>query len=472
MTARLPERGRPADEILEEMATFGARDANYRDGRTWSLVYWAGDAHHELVRRAHDLYLAGNALNPMAFRSLKRMEAEVVQISAALLGGDAHTVGTMTSGGTESLLCAVYAARERAAAKWPWIRRPNAVVPVTIHPAVDKAAHAFGVRLKKARVDEHGRADVAHARRLVDRNTILMMGSAPSYPWGVVDPIPELAAIAAAKRVPFHVDACFGGFVLPWLERLGVPVPRWDLRVPGVTSISADLHKYGYAAKGASVVLYRDLELLKHQLFVETGWPGGIYASPTLAGTRPGGPIAAAWAALQGMGEEGYLAKAKEAWAVAEALRSGIADIPELRLLGLPHSTVVSYASADPAVDVYAVADQLEARGWSVDRQQKPPSIHCSANAANQPAVASYLADLREAVRAVKADPSLSTRGEAAVYGLMSSVPLAAVTRKAVRDVLAGMYAPGVTEAGVGGSDPNVETAARVLRKAKALVGR
>ncbi len=469
MRARIPTRGRPADGVLTDMESFRARDANYKGGRTFSLVYWAGDAHHDLLKRAHGMYMAENALNPMAFQSLKRMEAEVVEMTAGLLSAPPSAVGSMTSGGTESLMVAVFAARERARVKRPWVRRPNVVMPTTAHVALDKAAHWLGVRIKRVPVDAKGRADLRAVKRAVDRNTVLIVGSAPSYPWGVVDPIVEMAAIARRRRIPMHVDACFGGYILPWLERLGVWFPGWDFRVPGVTSISADVHKYGYAAKGASVLLYRDMDHMRHQFFVATHWPGGVYASPSMQGTRPGGPIAAAWAAMQGMGESGYLDKAREAWDAAERLRAGIRTLPGLRVLGLPHSTVVSYTSDDPGLDVYALADQLEAAGWHVDRQQDPPSIHCSVGAANAGVIDDYLADLGRAVSVVRADPSLATRGNAAMYGVIAAIPVRGLTDRAVRDAMAQMYAPGATTAAPG-VDATVERAARALKRVKDAV--
>ena len=439
----IPTAGLDADAIIAEARDYGQHDADFRGGRTWSLVYWAGEEHHHLVEKVHDLYLAHNALNPIAFQGLKRMETEVVQMCADLFHGPASTVGTMTSGGTESLLLMVKAYRDRARSKWPWIRRPNLVAPKTIHPAVAKGCHLFGVKLRTVKVDEHGHVDPRALRKALDRNTIAIAASAPQYVTGVVDPIPEIAALAARKGLPMHVDACFGGFILPWLEKHGVAMPPWDFRVPGVTSVSADLHKYGYAAKGASTLLFRDMSYLRHQFFASTDWPGGIYISPGLPGTRPGGPIAAAWAALQGMGEDGYMRLAGEAWEAATKLREGIAQIDGLRVLGgRPMSTVVTWSHSDPAVNVYAVADLMQAKGWGVDRQQHPASVHCTCNASNLPVIEQYLADLTEAVAHVRAHPELAKEGDAAVYGLMSRVPLRGMVKSAVLDVMEKMYAP------------------------------
>lgn len=463
MTARIPENGRSAEDVLADARAYIAHDADYRGGRTWSMVYWPGDAHHHLTEAANNLCLAQNALNPIAFKGLKRMETEVVQMCAHLLNGPPTTVGTMTSGGTESLLLAVKTYRDRARKKWPWIRRPVVVAPRTIHPAFNKAAHLFGVRLRTVPVSEDGLVDPEAIRKAICRNTVMIAASAPQYVTGAVDPIPAIAAIAERKRIPLHVDACFGGFILPWLERLGVVMPTWDFRVPGVTSISADLHKYGYAPKGASVLLFRHMADLRHQFFAATDWPGGIYISPGLPGTRPGGPIAAAWSSLLGMGEDGYLERAEGAWAVAEGLRAGIDAIDGLRVLGSPMSTIVTWTATDPAVNVYAVADQLQEKGWGVDRQQLPASVHCTCNAANRQALPLYLQDLQEAVAHVRAHPDLAREGDAAVYGLMARVPLRGMVESAVLDVMEQMYDPSGGDLDLSGDDPVQKWATRAL---------
>lgn len=439
----LPAAARPKDELLAALRAMQGGDADWRRGRVFSLVYDAGERHLELLQQAHALFFCENGLNPIAFSSLKRMEGEVVRMAAALMHGGPDAVGTMTSGGTESLLMAVKAARDRARQERPWIRRPQLVMPDTAHVGFDKAAHYFGVEIRRARVGTDFRADVRSMKRLVNRNTILLVGSAPQYPHGVVDPIEDIAAIGRARGIPVHVDACVGGFMLPFVERLGRPVPRWDFRVPGVTSISADLHKYGYAAKGASVILYRDMDHLKHQFFVATEWPGGIYASPSMPGTRPGGPIAAAWAGMQALGVDGYTELTRQALHSADRLRAGMARIEGLRLLGSPHCTIVTWGSTAKDIDVYAVADQMEARGWHLDRQQRPACVHMTVMAQHVPVVDDYLRDLEESVRHVRAHPELKSKGNAAMYGMMAKVPLRFMVRSAVHQVLEGMYAPG-----------------------------
>lgn len=440
--ATLPAEGHDHEELLRTMEGFRRGDADWKDGRTWSLVYYAGERHHELLKRAHHLYFTENALNPMAFKSLKRMEAEVVQMTAAMLHGGPETVGTMTTGGTESVLMAVKAARDRARKKKPWIRHPEIVAPHTIHVAFPKAAHYFGLRIRYAETGPDFRADVASMRGLVNRNTVLLAASAPQYPQGVIDPIADIGALAEEKELPFHVDACIGGFVVPWVEKLGYPIPPFDFRVPGVTSMSADLHKYGFGAKGASVVVYRDMSYLRHQFFVSTDWTGGIYASPSMTGTRAGGPIAAAWASLMAMGEAGFLDHTRRAMEASKKLQAGIAAIPELTVLGAPDATLVAWAARGKAVDVYAVADQLEDRGWSVDRQQKPPSVHCTVTSNHLDVIDDYLRDLREAVAYVVAHPEVGSRGNAAMYGMMAKIPFRGMVRQGVLKVMEAMYGP------------------------------
>lgn len=440
----IPAAGRDREALVAEMQTMREGDARWREGRTWSMVYYGGDDHHETVRQANNLFLDDNALNPVAFKSLKKMEAQVVAMTASMLNGPPSTVGTMTSGGTESILMAVKTARDRARAKRPWIRRPELVAPRTLHVAFDKACHYFGLRARYTDVDADGQAIVPALERAITRNTVLIAASAPQYITGTIDPIPEIGALAARRRIPFHVDACFGGFILPWLERIGVALPVFDFRVDGVTSMSADVHKYGFAPKGASVVLYRDMSHLRHQFYVRTDWPGGIYISPSMQGSRPGGAIAAAWASLMAMGEDGFVERAREAMEIADRLRAGVSMIPGLSVRGLPHSPVVTYGSDDPAVDLYAVADQLESRGWSVDRQQDPPTIHLTVNTTNAPTVDPYLRDLRAAVEHVRAHPELARTGDAAVYGMMARVPLKGLVRQGVVKIMEQMYAPGV----------------------------
>lgn len=397
---QLPLRGRPPAELLADMQARRAHDLAWREGRVFSLVFAADATVQQLAHDAYTLFMSENALNPGAFPSLRRFETEVVGMTASLLGGGAGVAGNMTSGGTESLLLAVLAAREWARHNRPNLTRPNAVLPLSAHPAFDKAGHYFGIEIIRVPPGVDYRADVAAMRTAITPETILLVGSAPSYPHGVIDPIEELATMAREYDVLLHVDACMGGFLLPFARRLGYPIAPFDLSLPGVTSISADLHKYGYAAKGASVILYRDKELRRGQYFAVTEWPGGIYASPSMLGTRPGGAIAAAWAVMQHLGEEGYLRLVKEVMEAAEHIKQGVRATEGLHLVGDPPASLLAIAA--DRFDIYQVADEMSARGWHLDRQHKPPCLHLTVNYAHVGQAEAFLTDLAASVEAVR----------------------------------------------------------------------
>jgi sphinganine-1-phosphate aldolase len=412
----LPLKKTPAEAVLDRMGKLREHDARWQEGKTWSLVYHVDDEVTQLLKEAYSLFFSENGLNPMVFPSLKRFEAEVVAMTAALLGGNNGTVGNMTSGGTESILMAVKTAREWATAKDPANTAPEMILPLTAHPAFEKAAYYFSVKPVRIPVGPDYRADVEAARSAITANTILMVGSAPSYPQGVIDAIAELAQIAREHGILFHVDACVGGFMLPFVRKLGYPVPDFDFGLPGVTSISVDLHKYAYAAKGASVVLYRNRALRRHQFFVYTDWPGGIYASPTMAGTRPGGAIAAAWAIMQHLGEEGYLAITDSVMKTVTKLREGIGAIEGIHVLGDPAMSILSIGS--DRLNVYEIGDELALRGWHLDRQQFPPSLHLTVTHAHSQVVDLFLYDLKEAVARVQ-KASLTSLSIALKVGLV-----------------------------------------------------
>ena len=442
MHMTLPETGRDETEVLTDLRGFAEGDPDYKSGRLWSLVYHLDDAHDDFAAAAYRQYSSANGLNPAAFQSLKRMESQIVSMVAGLLHGGPDTCGVVTAGGTESCLLAVKTYRDMAR-KTRRVSRPNMVIPATAHVAWFKAAEYFGVKPRLLPMDKSLATDIGKLKRRIDRNTVMILGSAPEYPHGTIDPITAMGAIAQEKGVPMHVDACVGGFILPFMEMNGLALPEWDFRVPGVTSISADLHKYGYAAKGASTILYRDLDTLKHQMFVYQDWPGGVFASPALLGTRPGGAYAAAWAVMQKFGVSGYRDLAARTTRAVEALKAGIGRIDGLRLLGNPQGPLLAYGSSDPGVNIYAVADQLEERGWSVNRVQNPDGIHAMVTARHAEVTDAYLADLAEAVAMVRANPDLARAGHAAAYGMMAHVPLRGMVKARVLDTFAGMYRAG-----------------------------
>jgi sphinganine-1-phosphate aldolase len=401
----LPAKGTDWDTLRERLVALGARDADWRHARTAVYVFNAGEDVLRVAKDAYALYQSENALGPMAFPSLKQMEEEVVGTGLALLHAPAEARGSMTSGGTESILLAVKAARDRARAE-RGVTDPEMVLPVSAHAAFHKAAHYFGVRMRMIPVDAGWRADLDAAAAAVNEHTALVVGSAPQYPQGVVDPIPELAALAASVGASFHTDACMGGFVLPFLEALGEPVPPWDFRVEGVTTISADIHKLGYAPKGVSVLLHRDKTLRAYQTFVLTDWMGGFYASPGMQGTRPAPPMACAWAVMHHLGRDGYLDKTRHMLNARNRMVAGIRSVPELVVLGEPEANIVTFAAVPgtdgaPAIDVFALGDALAAKGWYHDRQSPPDSLHASISAANAPVMDEWVTDLRVAVAEV-----------------------------------------------------------------------
>ncbi len=439
----IPEKGLARSEVLQMLRGFREGDANYRDSKTWSLVYYLGEEHTRFLIDAFGIFFSENALNPMAFKSLKRFEHEVVRMTAGLLGGDGNVVGTMTSGGTESCLLPVMTYRDRAASKKPFrSRMPEMIAPESVHVAWEKAARYFGVKMVHAPLRSDLRVDVEAVKKRINRNTILIVGSAPSYPHGVIDPIAALGAVAREHGIPFHVDSCLGGFLLPFAERLGYEIPPFDFRVPGVTSISADIHKYGYSAKGASVLLYRNMDYLKHQFFVYENWPGGIFISPALLGTRPGGAIAAAWAAIKSLGIDGYLELARRVMDTTAALQNGIRSIPELEILSNPEMSVFAYRSTSKKVNIFAVGDQMEERGWFVDRLQRPEALHAMVTPLHERIVDEFITDLKQSVERVLGDPSLAAKGNAALYGMISRVPLRGMVKKEVLKMMEQIYGP------------------------------
>jgi sphinganine-1-phosphate aldolase len=357
-----------------------------------------------------------------------------VAMTARMLNGET-AVGTVTSGGTESILLAMKAYRDQARRRR--VTRPEMVLPQTAHAAFDKAAEYFGIVPVKVPVDAGFRADPAATAAAITRRTVVVVASAPSFPHGIIDPVPELAAVAGERGVGVHVDACLGGFLLPWAERLGYLVPPFDFRVPGVTSMSADTHKYGYAAKGTSVVLYRDRELRRCQYFTATDWPGGLYTSPTLAGSRPGGLSAACWAAMMATGEAGYLEATRSILETARAIKQGVAGIPGLRVLGDP-LWVIAFTSDE--VDIYRVMQEMGRRHWSLNGLQHPAGVHLAVTLRHtRPGVADrFLADLQASVEAARG-PVAGEQG-APMYGVAASFPVRAVVGDILERYLDRLY--------------------------------
>ncbi len=391
------------NDVLARLREMQAADVPVTGGRTLAYVYDSGlEGADQVGREAVAAYAGSNGLDPTAFPSLMTMENELVGFAARLLDGPDTTVGTITSGGTESVLLAVQGARDSR----PDIKQPRMVLPVTAHAAFHKAAHYFGVEAVMVGVDEEFRARPGAMAAAIDDRTVLVVASAPSYAHGVVDPVTEIAAAAAARGVRCHVDACIGGWVLPYAARLGRPVPPWTFAVEGVTSISVDLHKYAYAPKGTSILLHRTPALRRPQLFASAKWPGYTMLNPTMQSTKSGGPLAGAWAVVSTIGDGGYLALTEKVLDGVDRLVAGLSGIGALRVVVPPESTLVAFAT-DGTCDVFTITDAMTRAGWYVQPQLSfeghEPTIHLSLSAATADHVEEFLAALSKAVEAAVA---------------------------------------------------------------------
>ena len=438
---KLPESGIDRNEILDEIKKItNLEEKRWKEGLVSGAVYHGDSEHIDFLNEVYALQSQSNPLHSDLFPSASKFESEIVSMTAQILGADKtddEVCGVVTSGGTESILLAMKTYRDRGR-KVNGIRRPNIVIPVTAHAAFDKAGEYFKIKVKRIPADEKFQADLNAVRKAANGNTICIVGSAPNFPHGIVDPNEEMSEIARQRGICFHVDACLGGFVLPWAEKLGYPVNPFDFRLPGVTSISTDTHKFGYAAKGTSVILYRTPELRRYQYYTISDWPGGLYFSPTFAGSRPGALSAACWAAMLSMGEDGYLESVKKIMDTAGIIKRGIREISELKLMGDP-LWVIAFESKE--LDIYKVMDQMTHKGWNLNGLHKPSCIHiCITLRHTKEGVAErFLSDLKEAVDYVKVNPSESD-GMAPVYGMASSLPFRGVIKDLLKKYLDMYY--------------------------------
>lgn len=426
----LPEHGRNREDILADLRWLsGVEDEKGHRGQVSGSLYHGDADHYAFLTEAFGMFAHVNVLQRDMYPSATKFEAEIVAMTAAMLhGGSAPGVcGVLTGGGTESLITQMLAYRDQARAE-RGISEPEVIIPVTAHCALDKAGHYFGVKVIHAPVDDEWRVDLGWVADHIGSNTIALVGSAGNYPYGVIDPIPELGALALDRGIGLHVDGCLGGFILPWAVRLGYDVPDFDFAVPGVTSISADTHKFGYGLKGTSVLLYRSKALRRYQFFAAAEWPGGMYLSPGMAGSRSGGLIASTWAAMVSLGEEGYLAAARAILATADRMRAAVADVEGLRLLGTS-PFVVAFAAApagpgEPALDIFAVNDRLIDKGWRLNGLQHPAGLHfCITRPNTAPGVVdAFVADLADAVQHARGQAPGTARS-GALYGLSGSGP-------------------------------------------------
>jgi sphinganine-1-phosphate aldolase len=407
MSTAFPARGVPPHAVFGEMEAARTQDVDWKRGRVGLYVHYAGDDVLDVAKEAYQRFFSENALGPKAFPSLKKFEDDIVGWTLDLMHAPPGATGVVSSGGTESIFLALATARDWARATKPQIAAPEIVIPWSAHPAFDKAAHYLGLVVRRSPLRGDFRADVDAMAAAQTPATILVSGSAPALPHGVIDPIGDIAALARQHDLWCHVDACVGGFVAPFVKRLGYPVGDFDFGIEGVTSISADLHKYGFTAKGASLLLLRDHALRRYLVFEFDNWPRGHYSSPTFRGTRPGGAIASAWAVMRYLGIDGYTLIAKSIMDGRDRLIAGIEAIDGFHVIGKPEVSVMGYGAT--SVDIDAVAQQLGKRGWFVSGMASPPGIHMGMlTPAHAAVVDEYLADLRASVDEVRGGARLT----------------------------------------------------------------
>ncbi len=467
-----PPHATPVNDLLENVKQKRLKDIDWRKGKAFCLIYHPGEEREQAIKEVFDQYYADSALNPTATPSLVDIETETVSMCADLFHGDEQVCGNVTTGGTESILLAVKTARDWARKNRPNITKPHVVIPESAHPAFQKAFHFLNVEYTVIPTASNYQADVSAMEKAITPNTILLVCSAPAYPYGVIDPVEQIATLAKTKNLLCHVDACIGGFILPFIKDLGYPVPAFDFAVEGVTSLSADMHKYGYAPKGASVILYRTHELRRFQFSLYTKWSGGVYGSPTITGTRAGSNIAAAWAAIRSIGRDGYKEMAKATKEATEQIKQAVLQTEELQLMGETEMSIVAFKSDQ--VDVYMLADELNKKGWHFERQQSPPSLHFTVNYIHKNVTDEFLTDLKQAITDVRAKrmmqvgnklqnslvkglssilpegtiaklqknsaPDLNNENKAAMYGMMGALSGTSDLEHIVLDFLDNMY--------------------------------
>lgn len=401
----LPKKGRSAEEIMQDLESFKVNDLPWASGKVFAYVYDPGMEGMEIVKRAYSAYLTENALDPTVFPSTLKLENDVINVASTLVGGGEEAVGNFTTGGTESIMLALKTARDYYRHIKPEITHPELIVPHTAHAAFHKACHFLGVKAVVVPVDkETFKAIPAEMEKAITANTIMMVGSAPSYAQGVIDPIREMAAIAEKHGILFHTDACVGGLFLPFARKLGYDIPDFDLSVPGVTSLSMDFHKFGYAAKGASAVLYRKRDLRRFQIFTHSGWAGYTVINTTVLSTKGGGPLAGCWAILNFLGEEGYMKIVKDCREGTLKIIDWVNNEEGLRALGQPHANLVAITS--DKYSVFRISDVMRKKGWFLQPQlaspTSPENIHFSIGAGNIEHIDAMLADWKIAMQQIR----------------------------------------------------------------------
>ena len=404
MAIDLNIKGKTWEQLEAEMLEKSRGDLDWEHGRHSAFVWHANDEVKEVAKKAYSMFITTNGLGKSVFPSIRSMEEEVIALVLNNLNGDDAAAGHMTSGGTESIFLATKAARDRARLLRPDIDVPEIVAPFSAHPGINKAAHYLGMKVIRIPTGADYGADVEAMAQAVTDNTIMLYSSAPSFPMGIIDPIAELGSLAIEKNLWLHVDACVGGVLAPYVRQAGYDVPVFDFEIPGVTSMSADLHKSGFAAKGASSVLFRTQELQEFSRFDFDDWPSGHYSSLTFTGTNPGGAIAAAWAVTNFLGVDGYLEVARTVMEAKNKLAQGIAQIEGLHVWGQPELWALAYGSS--TVDMFSVCRKMWGKGWMVAPNKQPPGIHFMTTPVHAPIIEDYLEALTQSVHEVRADSS------------------------------------------------------------------
>lgn len=449
----LPATGWTAEQVRTELEKLGdMKHTRWEDGRVSGAVYHGGNELSELQAEAFKKFGVSNPIHPDVFPGVRKMEAEVVAMTLGLFNAPEGGAGVTTSGGTESIIMAVLAARQKAAAE-RGVKEPEMVLPETAHTAFRKAASYFKIRVHYVPCPGPSyRASVPHIAKLINSNTILLVGSAPNFPHGIVDDIPALSRLALRHKLPLHVDCCLGSFIIPLLSKAGFEAPEFDFRLAGVTSISVDTHKYGFAPKGNSVVLYRSAALRRYQYFVSADWSGGVYASPSMAGSRPGALIAGCWASLMRMGEDGYLETCLRIVGAREKIEEAVRTKETLRrsitVIGKPVVSVVAFRAKSTTemkdefydLDIYDVADGMSARGWHLNALQDPPAIHVAVTIPIVAAVDQLIKDLEEVVESCRGNVKEKKGDTAALYGVAGALPDKRIVEELAEGFLDTLY--------------------------------
>ncbi|KAL0964238.1 hypothetical protein UPYG_G00321200 [Umbra pygmaea] len=439
-TKQLPEKGLTQEEVLKKIQEYQTlSDVDWENGQVSGTVYWGDKKLTNLLVKVYGDFAWSNPLHPDIFPGVRKMEAEVVRMTCKLFNGGPNSCGTVTSGGTESILMACKAYRDMAYERG--VKYPEIVAPISVHAAFDKAAHYFGMKLVHIALDKKTmKVDVKAMRRAINKNTAMLVCSAPQFPHGIIDPVEEVAKLAVKYNVPLHVDACLGGFLIVFMAKANYPLAPFDFRVKGVTSISADTHKYGYAPKGSSVILYSDKKYRQFQYFVSADWQGGIYASPSVAGSRPGGIIAACWATMMYMGEDNYIKTTKKIIETARTIKTEIRKINGVFVFGDPEVSVVAIGS--DVFDIFRLSNALTSKGWNLNTLQFPSSIHiCCTVLHTQSGVAQrFIKDVKDSVALIMKNPKERTTGKGAIYGMAQSIPDRSMVTEISRGFLDCLY--------------------------------